>query len=74
MPITRKDTILKLFYEANGQQTMFGYDNLQFKTVNHPRKHKFLGMCQKFKLKKIKPSKIKFSLIETSSLDVIGYL
>ena len=53
MPITRKDTILKLFYEANGQQTMFGYDNLQFKTVNHPRPHKFVDLCNKFKLKKL---------------------
>jgi len=53
MPITRKDTILKLFYEANGQQTMFGYDNLQFKTVNHPRKHKLVDLCNEFKIKKL---------------------
>jgi len=53
MPITRKDTILKLFYEANGQQTMFGYDNLQFKTVNHPRKHKLVNLCNEFKIKKL---------------------
>ena len=53
MQITGKDTILKLFYEANGQQTMFGYDNLQFKTVNHPRKHKLVDLCNKFKIKKL---------------------
>ncbi len=53
MPITRKDTLLKLFYEANGQQTMFGYDNLQFKTVNHPRKHKLINLCNEFKIKKL---------------------
>jgi len=52
MPITRKDTILKLFYEADGQQTMFGYDNLQFKTVNHPKRHRFIDLCPKFKIKK----------------------
>jgi len=53
MQITGKDTILKLFYETNGQQTMFGYDNLQFKTVNHPRKHKLVDLCNKFKIKKL---------------------
>ena len=74
MPITRKDSILKQYYEASGQQIMFGYDNLEFKTVNHPRKHKLLGICQKFKLKKIKTSKIKFSFIEISNVNVIGYL
>lgn len=66
MPITRKDTILKLFYEANGQQTMFGYDNLQFKTVNHPRKHKLVNLCNEFKIKKLiigEPNKAPKNLI-----------
>lgn len=53
MPITKKDTILKQYYEDNGQQTMFGYDNLQFKTVNHPRKHKLVNLCNEFKIKKL---------------------
>jgi hypothetical protein len=53
MPITNKDSILKQYYEANGQQTMFGYDNLQFKTVNHPTPHRFMELCNKFKLKKL---------------------
>jgi hypothetical protein len=53
MPITTKDSILKLYYEANGQQQMFGYDNLQFKTVNHPTPHRFVELCNKFKLKKL---------------------
>jgi len=53
MPITTKDAILKRLYEANGQQQMFGYDNLQFKTVNHPTPHKFVNLCNKFKLKKL---------------------
>ena len=74
MPIARKDSILKQYYEANGQESMFGYDNLEFKTINNPRKHKLLGICQKFKLKKIKISKIKFSFIEISNVYVIGYL
>ncbi len=53
MPITTKDAILKRLYEENGQQQMFGYDNLQFKTVNHPRKHKLINLCNKFKIKKL---------------------
>jgi hypothetical protein len=53
MPITTKDTVLKRLYEENGQQQMFGYDNLQFKTVNHPRKHKLINLCSKFKIKKL---------------------
>ena len=36
MPITTKDSINKQWLEANGQASMFGHDNLQFKTVNHP--------------------------------------
>ena len=74
MTITTKDSILKKWYEYHGQKSMFGYDNLEFKTVNHPRKHKLMGICQKFKLKKIKISKIKFSFIEISNVNVIGYL
>ena len=31
MTITNKDSILKKYYELNGQQTLFGYDNLEFK-------------------------------------------
>jgi hypothetical protein len=53
MPITNKDSILKLYYEANGQQEMFGRDNLQFKTVNHPTPHRLVDLCNKFKLKKL---------------------
>ena len=53
MPITTKDAVLKRLYEENGQQQMFGYDNLQFKTVNHPRKHKLINLCSKFKIKKL---------------------
>jgi len=53
MPITTKDAVLKRLYEENGQQQMFGYDNLQFKTVNHPRKHKLVDLCKEFKIKKL---------------------
>ena len=74
MPITNKDSILKQYYEANGQQEMFGRDNLQFKTVNHPNKHKFVNICQNFKLKKIQKTKKSFHYMETSSVYVLGRL
>jgi hypothetical protein len=51
MTITTKDSILKKWYEANGQESMFGYDNLEFKTINHPKPHKFTELCSEFKLK-----------------------
>jgi hypothetical protein len=53
MPITTKDSINKQWLEANGQGSLFGHDNLQFKTVNHPLKHKFVELCYKFKLKQL---------------------
>ena len=52
MVVTTKDSILKKYYEMNGQQTMFGYDNLEFKTINHPIAHRFVDLCPEFKLKK----------------------
>ena len=52
MTITNKDSILKKYYEANGQRSMFGHDNLEFKTINHPRPHRFINLCSEFKLKK----------------------
>jgi len=52
MVITNKDSILKKYYEANGQTSMFDYDNLQFKTINHPIPHRFVELCPKFKIKK----------------------
>ena len=52
MVITTKDSILKKYYEMNGQQSMFGYDNLEFKTINHPIQHRFVDLCPEFKLKK----------------------
>ena len=52
MTITNKDSILKKWYEHNGQTSMFGYDNLEFKTINHPTPHRFVELCSEFKLKK----------------------
>ena len=53
MPITTKDSINKQWLEVNGQASMFGHDNLPFKRVNHPLRHKFVELCSEFKLKKI---------------------
>ena len=73
MTITTKDSILKKWYEYNGQQTMFGYDNLEFKTINHPNKHKFVDLCPEFKLKKTKRSFIvNLPTKETNYVEVIA--
>jgi hypothetical protein len=73
MPITRKDSILKQYYEANGQQSMFGYDNLEFKTINHPTPHRFVELCTEFKLKQlVTAAAAEFSYTETSSAALIG--
>ena len=61
MPITTKDSINKQWLEANCQASMFGHDNLQFKTVNHPLKHKFVELCSEFKLKQLS-NKLKLKL------------
>ena len=73
MTITTKDSILKKWYEYNGQQTMFGYDNLEFKTINHPNKHKFIDLCSEFKLKKTKRSLIvNLPIRQTDNVEVIA--
>jgi hypothetical protein len=73
MPITRKDSILKQYYEANGQQSMFGYDNLEFKTINHPTPHRFVELCTEFKLKQlVTAAAAEFSYTETSGAALIG--
>ncbi len=61
MPNTTKDSINKKIYEAMGQASMFGHDNLQFKTVNHPLKHKYVELCPEFKLKQLS-NKLKLKL------------
>ena len=73
MTITNKDSILKKYYEANGQQTLFGYDNLEFKTINHPTPHKFVDLCNEFKLKQLATAAaVEFPYTETSSAALIG--
>jgi len=59
--IRTKDSINKQLYEANGEASMFGHDNLQFKTVNYPLKHKFVELCPEFKLKQLS-SELKLKL------------
>ena len=47
----KKYSLNKYIYELNGQISMFGHDNLSFKTINMPKKQKFDNLCNKFKLK-----------------------
>ena len=68
MTITTKDSILKKWYEYNGQQTMFGYHNLEFKTINHPTPHRFVDLCPEFKLKKTKTDEDIPSLLNIDEL------
>ena len=73
MTITTKDSILKKWYEHNGQESMFGYDNLEFKTINHPTPHRFIDLCSKFKLKNTKRSLIvNLPTRETDNIEVIA--
>ena len=73
MTITNKDSILKKWYEHNGQQTMFGYDNLEFKTINHPTPHRFVELCPEFKLKQNKKSLIvNIPVKELNNAEVLG--
>ena len=52
MVIRRKSSIDKKNYELSGQLTLFGRDNLDFKTVNLAKAQKFVNLCKVFKLKK----------------------
>ena len=47
-----KSSIDKKNYELSGQLTLFGRDNLDFKTVNLAKGQKFVNLCKVFKLKK----------------------
>ena len=60
MPIKRKFSINKIYYESIGQKTLFGHDNIHFKTVNHPKKHRFKNICSQFNLKLIIQKKSMF--------------
>ena len=53
MVISSKSSINKKNYELSGQLTLFGRDNLDFKTVNLANGQKFVNLCKVFKLKKI---------------------
>ncbi len=53
MPIRRKSSIFKKYYEDIGQGLLFGHDNLNFKTVNLPKKQRLTNLCKKFRIKLI---------------------
>jgi hypothetical protein len=56
MPIRRKSSIEKKYYEAIGQGLLFGHDNLPFKTINLPQRQRFISLCKKFSIKQINQS------------------
>ena len=70
MTITNKDSILKKWYEHNGQTSMFGYDNLEFKTINHPTPHRFVELCSEFKLKKPTAAAAALPMVYLSGLEI----
>ena len=53
MPIKRKSSLDKKYYEKIGQGVLFGHDNLLFKTVNLPKKQRLTNLCKKFSVKLI---------------------
>ena len=53
MPIRRKSSIYKKHYESIGQGLLFGHDNLNFKSVNLPKKQRLTNLCKKFSIKLI---------------------
>ena len=57
MVIHRKSSKYKRYYEAKGQSSFFGYDNLHFKSVNLPVRQNFKNLCPIFNLKKIVQTK-----------------
>tara|TARA_Y200000002_G_scaffold343278_1_gene315669 strand:- start:582 stop:785 length:204 start_codon:yes stop_codon:yes gene_type:complete len=67
MPIRKKSSIEKKYYETIGQGLLFGHDNLRFKTVNLPKKQRFKNLCKKFSIKQIDQSNsVFFRLIRLS--------
>jgi len=67
MPIRRKSSIEKKYYESIGQGLLFGHDNLHFKTVNLPQRQRLISLCKKFSIKQIDQSnKIFFKVISLS--------
>lgn len=53
MPIRRKSSLNKKYYESIGPGCLFRHYNLHFKTVNLPKKQRFINLCKKFSLKLI---------------------
>ena len=51
MPIKRKSSINKKYYESIGQGLLFGHDNIHFKTVNLPKKQQLVNLCKNFGIK-----------------------
>ncbi len=51
MPIKRKSSINKKYYESIGQGLLFGHDNIHFKTVNLPKKQRLVNLCKNFRIK-----------------------
>ena len=67
MPIRRKSSLNKKYYESIGQGALFGHDNLEFKTVNLPTKQRLTNICKKFSIKQIiKINPIALKLINLS--------
>ena len=63
MPIRRKSSIEKKYIETIGQGLLFGHDNLHFKTVNLPKKQRFIYLCKKFNIKQIDQTNRVFFII-----------
>ena len=67
MPIRRKSSINIKYYESIGQGLLFGHDNLNFKTVNLPKRKRLTNLCKKFSIKKIiKKNPVFFSVVRLS--------
>ena len=67
MPIKRKSSIDKKYYESIGQGLLFGHDNLHFKTVSLPKKQRLINLCKKFSVKIITRSNpVFFKVIKVS--------
>ena len=61
MGIRRQSSLDKINYEISGQLSLFGRDNLSFKTVNLPKTQRYNNLCNKFRLKRL-VSNLHFSL------------
>ena len=53
MVIRRQSSLDKINFEISGQLSLFGRDNLSFKTVNLPKAQRYDNLCNKFRLKKL---------------------